>query len=91
MPAGHGVELLFHNFSLEAQDECKFDYVEVYETRNSGALSLLGRYWRSQRGGAEDKPHPPESEVKASYKPAHTRTSFIVFSCAKLEVPALSP
>ena len=48
VPAGHGIELLFHNFSLEAQDECKFDYVEVYETRNSGALSLLGRYWQSQ-------------------------------------------
>lgn len=44
VPAGHGIELQFHNFSLEAQDECKFDYVEVYETSNSGALSLLGRY-----------------------------------------------
>ncbi|ELK12072.1 Membrane frizzled-related protein [Pteropus alecto] len=43
VPAGHGIELQFHNFSLEAQDECKFDYVEVYETSNSGALSLLGR------------------------------------------------
>ncbi|XP_045059933.2 membrane frizzled-related protein isoform X2 [Desmodus rotundus] len=43
VPAGHGIELQFHNFSLEAQEECKFDYVEVYETNNSGALSLLGR------------------------------------------------
>lgn len=55
VPAGHGIELQFHNFSLEAQDECKLDYVEVYETSNSGALSLLGRYWQSQgrsRGSA---------------------------------------
>ncbi|KAF6333562.1 membrane frizzled-related protein [Rhinolophus ferrumequinum] len=44
VPAGHGIELQFHNFSLEAQDECKFDYVEVYETSNSGALGLLGRF-----------------------------------------------
>lgn len=48
VPTGHGLELLFHNFSLEAQDECKFDYVEVYETSKSGALSLLGRYRQSQ-------------------------------------------
>ncbi|XP_039722571.1 membrane frizzled-related protein [Pteropus medius] len=51
VPAGHGIELQFHNFSLEAQDECKFDYVEVYETSNSGALSLLGRFC-----GAEPPP-----------------------------------
>uniref|UniRef100_A0A8C3WXZ4 Membrane frizzled-related protein n=1 Tax=Catagonus wagneri TaxID=51154 RepID=A0A8C3WXZ4_9CETA len=52
VPAGHGIEMLFHNFSLDAQDECKLDYVEVYETRTSGALSLLGRFC-----GAE--PPPP--------------------------------
>ncbi|XP_045412236.1 membrane frizzled-related protein [Lemur catta] len=52
VPAGYGIELQFHNFSLEAQDECKFDYVEVYETSGSGALSLLGRFC-----GAE--PPPP--------------------------------
>uniref|UniRef100_A0A8C8YQI0 Membrane frizzled-related protein n=1 Tax=Prolemur simus TaxID=1328070 RepID=A0A8C8YQI0_PROSS len=52
VPAGYGIELQFHNFSLEAQDECKFDYVEVYETSSSGALSLLGRFC-----GAE--PPPP--------------------------------
>ncbi|XP_036923445.1 membrane frizzled-related protein isoform X2 [Sturnira hondurensis] len=43
VPAGHGIELQFHNFSLEAQEECESDCVEVYETNNSGALSLLGR------------------------------------------------
>lgn len=51
VPAGHGIELQFHNFSLEAQDVCKFDYVEVYETSNSGALGLLGRFC-----GAEPPP-----------------------------------
>lgn len=43
VPAGHGLGLQFHNFSLEAQDECKLDYVAVYETSDSGALGLLGR------------------------------------------------
>ncbi|XP_021526874.1 membrane frizzled-related protein isoform X3 [Aotus nancymaae] len=51
VPAGHGIELQFHNFSLEAQDECKFDYVEVYETSSSGAFGLLGRFC-----GAEPPP-----------------------------------
>ena len=56
VPAGHGVELLFHNFSLEAQDECKSDYVEVYEAHNSGALSLLDRYRAEPR--EEPRIHP---------------------------------
>ncbi|XP_053451201.1 membrane frizzled-related protein isoform X2 [Nycticebus coucang] len=51
VPAGYGLELQFHNFSLEAQDECKFDYVEVYEISGSGAFSLLGRFC-----GAEPPP-----------------------------------
>ncbi|KAM9660342.1 membrane frizzled-related protein [Trichechus inunguis] len=51
VPSGHHIELQFHNFSLEARDECKLDYVEVYETSNSGALSLLGRFC-----GAESPP-----------------------------------
>ncbi|KAG8522216.1 Membrane frizzled-related protein [Galemys pyrenaicus] len=44
VPDGHGLELQFHNFSLEVQDECKFDYVEVHETSTSGAWTLLGRF-----------------------------------------------
>ncbi|XP_026361354.1 membrane frizzled-related protein [Ursus maritimus] len=44
VPAGHGLELRFHNFSLEAQDECKLDYVAVYEASDTGALGLLGRF-----------------------------------------------
>ncbi|XP_029771172.1 membrane frizzled-related protein [Suricata suricatta] len=51
VPAGHGMELQFYNFSLDAQDECKLDYVAVYETSNSGALGLLGRFC-----GAEPPP-----------------------------------
>nr|XP_045750800.1 membrane frizzled-related protein isoform X2 [Mirounga angustirostris] len=51
VPAGHGLELRFHNFSLEAQDECRLDYVAVYETSNAGALGLLGRFC-----GAEPPP-----------------------------------
>ncbi|XP_034521867.1 membrane frizzled-related protein isoform X4 [Ailuropoda melanoleuca] len=44
VPTGHGLELRFHNFSLEAQDECKLDYVAVYEASDAGALGLLGRF-----------------------------------------------
>ncbi|XP_036114146.1 membrane frizzled-related protein [Molossus molossus] len=44
VPAGHGLELQFHNFSLGAQDGCELDYVEVYEASNAGAPGLLGRF-----------------------------------------------
>lgn len=44
VPVGYGIGLRFHNFSLEEQAECKFDYVEVYEASSSGAFSFLGRY-----------------------------------------------
>ncbi|XP_069894232.1 membrane frizzled-related protein-like [Dipodomys merriami] len=44
VPVGHGIELQFHNFSLEEHDECQSDYVEVYEGRNPGPPSLLGRF-----------------------------------------------
>ncbi|XP_075404907.1 membrane frizzled-related protein [Tenrec ecaudatus] len=52
VPEGHGIALQFHNFSLEAQGECKLDYVDVYESGHSGALRFLGRFC-----GAE--PPPP--------------------------------
>ncbi|XP_059122836.1 membrane frizzled-related protein isoform X1 [Peromyscus eremicus] len=52
VPVGYGVRLQFHNFSLEAQAECKFDYVEVYEASTSGAFSFLGRFC-----GTEPPPH----------------------------------
>lgn len=44
VPVGYGIGLQFHNFSLEEQAECKFDYVEVYEASSSRAFSFLGRY-----------------------------------------------
>ncbi|CAH6864364.1 Mfrp [Phodopus roborovskii] len=44
VPVGYGIGLQFHNFSLEAQAECKFDYVEVYEASSSRAFSFLGRF-----------------------------------------------
>ncbi|XP_066102902.1 membrane frizzled-related protein isoform X1 [Saccopteryx bilineata] len=44
VPAGHGIELQFHKFSLEAQEECRSVYVEVHETSSSGDRSLLGRF-----------------------------------------------
>ncbi|KAM5245667.1 membrane frizzled-related protein [Ctenodactylus gundi] len=59
VPAGHGIELQFLNFSLEPQDECKFDYVEVYEASSSGGLSLLGRFC-----GAGPPPHLVSSHHK---------------------------
>ncbi|XP_076780941.1 membrane frizzled-related protein isoform X3 [Arvicanthis niloticus] len=52
VPVGYGIKLEFHNFSLEAQAECKFDYVEVYEASNSGTFSFLGRFCE-----AEPPPH----------------------------------
>lgn len=44
VPVGYRIRLEFHNFSLEAQAECTFDYVEVYEASTPGTFSFLGRY-----------------------------------------------
>ncbi|XP_051934258.1 membrane frizzled-related protein isoform X2 [Hippocampus zosterae] len=41
---GHVVMLRFKNFSLEAQDVCKFDYVEVHDGSDAGAGRVLGRF-----------------------------------------------
>nr|KAF6267027.1 membrane frizzled-related protein [Pipistrellus kuhlii] len=51
VPAGHGVELQFLTFNLDAQGECQSDHVAVYEAGSSGALGLLGRFC-----GAEPPP-----------------------------------
>lgn len=48
VPTGHGIELQFLNFNLDAQGECQSDHVAVYEASSSGALSLLGRYPQRQ-------------------------------------------
>ncbi|XP_032366835.1 membrane frizzled-related protein [Etheostoma spectabile] len=39
---GHVITLSFSNFSLETQDVCEFDYVEVHD--NTGAGRVLGRF-----------------------------------------------
>ncbi|XP_043114357.1 membrane frizzled-related protein [Puntigrus tetrazona] len=41
---GHVVRLSFQNFSLEAQDVCEFDYVEVYDGTDADSDSVLGRF-----------------------------------------------
>ncbi|XP_015416113.1 PREDICTED: membrane frizzled-related protein [Myotis davidii] len=51
VPTGHGIELQFLNFNLDAQGECQSDHVAVYEASSSGALGLLGRFC-----GAEPPP-----------------------------------
>lgn len=43
---GHVVTLSFRNFSLETQDVCEFDYVEVHDSADTGAGRVLGR-WES--------------------------------------------
>lgn len=57
VPVGYRIRLEFHNFSLEEQTECKFDYVEVYEASNSGTFSSLGRFC-----GAEPPSHLVSSQ-----------------------------
>ncbi|XP_013881480.1 membrane frizzled-related protein isoform X2 [Austrofundulus limnaeus] len=41
---GHIITLSFRNFSLETQDVCEFDYVEVHDGRTTGAGRVLGRF-----------------------------------------------
>lgn len=40
---GHVVTLSFRNFSLETQDVCEFDYVEVHDSIDREAERVLGR------------------------------------------------
>ncbi|PWA20529.1 hypothetical protein CCH79_00003560 [Gambusia affinis] len=39
---GHVITLNFRNFSLETQDVCEFDYVEVHDSNSIGAGRVLG-------------------------------------------------
>ncbi|EMP29012.1 Membrane frizzled-related protein [Chelonia mydas] len=48
VPVGHVIDLQFHNFSLESQEDCTFDFVEVHDSAGTDALSLLGRFCGSQ-------------------------------------------
>ncbi|KAM9853573.1 membrane frizzled-related protein [Aulostomus maculatus] len=41
---GHVVTLSFRNFSLETQDVCEFDFVEVHDGGDAGAGRVLGRF-----------------------------------------------
>ncbi|XP_036419032.1 membrane frizzled-related protein [Colossoma macropomum] len=41
---GQVIRLTFHNFSLETQDVCEFDYVEVHDGANTGDGSVLDRF-----------------------------------------------
>lgn len=55
---GHVVTLSFRNFSLETQDVCEFDYVEVHDSSDTGAGRVLGRWdglHVSASCGSEDK------------------------------------
>ncbi|CAI5795293.1 frizzled-related [Podarcis lilfordi] len=47
VPVGHVVDLHFHNFSLESQEECNYDFVEVYDSAGMGATSVMGRFCSS--------------------------------------------
>ncbi|XP_008307657.1 membrane frizzled-related protein isoform X2 [Cynoglossus semilaevis] len=41
---GQVITLSFRNFSLETQDVCDFDYVEVYDSYDTGSGRILGRF-----------------------------------------------
>lgn len=41
---GHVITLSFRNFSLETQDVCEFDYVEVHDSLNTRTGRVLGRW-----------------------------------------------
>ncbi|XP_063350069.1 membrane frizzled-related protein isoform X1 [Pelmatolapia mariae] len=41
---GQVITLSFRNFSLETQDVCEFDYVEVHDSVSTGAGRVLGRF-----------------------------------------------
>ncbi|XP_060743783.1 membrane frizzled-related protein isoform X1 [Tachysurus vachellii] len=41
---GQVIQLSFHNFSLETQDNCAFDYVEVHDSSNTADSNILSRY-----------------------------------------------
>ncbi|XP_077162210.1 membrane frizzled-related protein isoform X1 [Paroedura picta] len=44
VPVGHVIHLQFHNFSLEPQKDCLFDFVEVFDSSGMGRASVMGRF-----------------------------------------------
>ncbi|XP_061448904.1 membrane frizzled-related protein isoform X2 [Rhineura floridana] len=47
VPVGHVIDLQFHNFSLESQEDCNYDFVEVYDSAGMGTTSIMGRFCSS--------------------------------------------
>ncbi|XP_048369020.1 membrane frizzled-related protein isoform X2 [Sphaerodactylus townsendi] len=48
VPVGHVIDLQFHNFSLEPQKDCIFDFVEVFDSAGMGRGSVMGRFCGSE-------------------------------------------
>nr|XP_056716834.1 membrane frizzled-related protein [Euleptes europaea] len=48
VPVGHVIDLQFHNFSLEPQKDCIFDFVEVFDSAGMGRASVIGRFCGSE-------------------------------------------
>ncbi|XP_054853964.1 membrane frizzled-related protein [Eublepharis macularius] len=48
VPVGHVIDLQFHNFSLEPQKDCTFDFVEVFDSAGMGRASIMGRFCGSE-------------------------------------------
>ncbi|XP_073422542.1 membrane frizzled-related protein isoform X3 [Dendrobates tinctorius] len=44
VPDGLIIQIQFHNFSLESEKGCTFDYVEIHDSAGLGIASLLGRF-----------------------------------------------
>ncbi|KAJ6650250.1 hypothetical protein lerEdw1_013465 [Lerista edwardsae] len=47
VPAGHVIELHFHNFSLESQEDCNYDFVEIFDSAGMGTTNVMGRFCSS--------------------------------------------
>ncbi|XP_072835368.2 membrane frizzled-related protein isoform X1 [Pogona vitticeps] len=48
VPVGHIIDLRFRNFSLESEEECNYDFVEVYDSAGMGTTSMMGRFCSSR-------------------------------------------
>ncbi|XP_075045670.1 membrane frizzled-related protein [Mixophyes fleayi] len=48
VPDGLIIRIQFHNFSLESEQSCNFDYVEIHDSGGFGIASLMGRFCGSE-------------------------------------------
>ncbi|XP_053308022.1 membrane frizzled-related protein [Spea bombifrons] len=48
VPDGFFIRIQFHNFSLEMERGCKFDYVEIHDGAGLGTTNIMGRFCGSQ-------------------------------------------